>query len=546
MKKYFWLLLILVVPVLYTALKPASTNNECRKNPKAPQQGVLRAPLGQEPPTLNPVKATDAYSSAALSWTHEGLMTRDLCTGEWLPALALKYFFDEKNLSYTFILREQVQFHNGSEMTAEDVKFSFDVLKNSPTNAASKAHLLKVIDRAEVVDRYQVRFFLVKKYFDAVNLLVDPLNLRIIPKAVYDGAKGLASKEVIGTGAYVLKEWRRGKFLSLERNKNWWADKVASFKGMRNFTQVLMRINNDPASYVQMVEKGDLDIASLTPEYYHTKAQGADWGKKYFAKHFKIKMSMGYSFLGLNLEQPLFADVKTRKAMAHLMNRKLMRDKFSYGSADLVAGPWLENDKVDSSVKQIEFDPTVAKKLLAEAGWRDSDKDGTLDKKFGKEKTSFKFKMIFANRLSERYLTIFQEDLKHAGIQMELQYVEWAAFLKLLDEKKFMAFALGWTGQSVEGDPYPIWHSASGGLGGHNFVGYKNPKADEIILKIQAEMDKAKRNALYKQLYKIIAEDVPYIFLLSDVNIYYAHSEKIQMPQDGYAYGTGLEYWWYK
>jgi len=149
---------------------------------------------------------------------------------------------------------------------------------------------------------------------------------------------------------------------------------------------------------------------------------------------------------------------------------------------------------------------------LAKAGWVDGDKDGVLEKN-GKK---FEFTLFFANKDNEKYYILYQEDLKKAGIKMNLQLLEWNALLKNVDEAKFDAIAMGWGGGAVDHDPKQIWHSASIGTGGSNFIGYKNAKVDTLIDKARTELNKQKRIPLYREIYREIAADAPYVFMFND------------------------------
>lgn len=267
-------------------------------------------------------------------------------------------------------------------------------------------------------------------------------------------------------------------------------------------------------------------------------------------KVFKVKAEnrepKGYGFIGWNFRQPLFQDRRVRLALYHLLNREEMNKKFRFGMSELARGPvYNQSEYAAPEVQPILYDPQKAKQLLQQAGWKDSDKDGILDKVINGQKTPFRFTLIYSNKDVEKYWTWYKEDLKKAGIEMELKYVEWNSFLRLLDEGKFDAAALGWTG-SLEWDPKQIWHSSSAVPGGSNFIGYKNPEVDKLIEKARLELDKSKRVKMLRQVYTLIANDVPYAFLFNDKYALYAHSYRVEKPADTLTYEVGLDWWWAK
>ena len=140
--------------------------------------------------------------------------------------------------------------------------------------------------------------------------------------------------------------------------------------------------------------------------------------------------------------------------------------------------------------------------------------------------------------------TIFKEDSKKAGVEIELKLLEWNSFIKNIDDKNFDLMAMSWGGGDVEDDPKQIWHSTSMGKGGSNYISYSNPEVDKLIDQARGELDKAKRAELFKKVYGLIADDVPYIFLFNRKFEYYANSNKIKKVGDTFKYNFGYRSWW--
>jgi peptide/nickel transport system substrate-binding protein/microcin C transport system substrate-binding protein len=191
------------------------------------------------------------------------------------------------------------------------------------------------------------------------------------------------------------------------------------------------------------------------------------------------------------------------------------------------------------------FDLKKGSELLAKAGWKDSDKDGILDKTIKGKKTDLRFSLIYANKEVEKYFTLYKEDLKKAGVELDLKYLEWNSFLKLLDEGNFDAAALAWSG-TFEWDPKQIWHSSNAIPGGSNFIAYKNQEVDKLIDQARMDPDKKKRMEKLHRVYELIAEDAPYAWLFNDKFAFYATSNKIAKPADSFQYDVGHYYWWTK
>jgi peptide/nickel transport system substrate-binding protein/microcin C transport system substrate-binding protein len=297
---------------------------------------------------------------------------------------------------------------------------------------------------------------------------------------------------------------------------------------------------------LEAAKKGELDYLDLRVEAFMKKTEGAPWGKTIIKHKVANDSPKSYGFIGWNLRKELFQDKNVRVALAHLLNRAEMNKKFRYGMSDLANGAVYIKSEYNPGNKALEFNPKKAQELLAKAGWTDADKNGVLEKAINGKKTEFKFTLLYANKDVEKYWTLYREDLKKAGIDMELKYLEWNSFLKLVDDANFDAVTMAWGGGSVDPDPKQIWHSSGAVPGGSNFIGYKSPEVDKLIDEARIEPAKAKRVALLKKVYAKIAEDAPYAFLFNDKYEFYANSSRIGMPAETFKYEIGKDYWWVK
>ncbi|MEK6578204.1 MAG: ABC transporter substrate-binding protein, partial [Bdellovibrionota bacterium] len=196
--------------------------------------------------------------------------------------------------------------------------------------------------------------------------------------------------------------------------------------------------------------------------------------------------------------------------------------------------------------KAIDFDPKKALELLKEAGWEDTDKDGVLDRVIDGKKTSLRFTILEPNPDNVKYLTLYKEDAKKAGVGIEVKQIEWNSFVKLLDEHKFEAVRLAWGGGAIDLDPKQIWHSSSSAVGGSNFISYKNPEVDRLIEEARQIMDKKARIPKFRKVYELIAEDAPYVFMFNDKYILYGSTSRIGRDKETLKFSVGTEYWWAK
>lgn len=538
-------LVILTAGLATSAAKPPL---EIPGNPKAPVGGTYYANLTSEPESLNPINSSDRYSSVIQSYVMDGLLTTNPNTYEMEPGIAEKWDVSKDGLTYTFYIRDGVKFSDGKPLTVEDIKFSFENVKDPAYKAAHRIPYYENIEKVEIVDPKTIRFKMKKPYFKNLQVLGSGGFSPIVPRHVYGDPKKMGSKKLVGSGAYMIDRYDRGKNIVLKRNPNWWGHKDKRFAGANKFEKIYFRFIKEENLELEMVKKGQIDFMATQPEVFVKKAVGGPFGKS-ILKHQVENQDptiKSYSFVAWNLKNPLFQDKKVRKALVHLMNRKLMNEKFRFNLSDLATGPtYYRNEAIaDKSIKPMEFNPKKAGQLLKEAGWADKDKNGILEKTINGKPTEFSFTLLLANRDIEKYYTLYREDLKRAGINMDIKIIEWNTFTKLLDEKNFEAITLAWSVGSLEQDLKQIWHSDSAGPGGSNFISYSNPKVDKLIDQAREELNETKRRKLWKQTYRLIAEDAPYAFMFSTRYDLYVVNKRIGMIAPTLKYSRGEGYWW--
>ena len=399
--------------------------------------------LDREPETLHPIRSVDGFAGQVQSYVLESLLTRDVDTYELKPHLAEKWTTTKDHKSFTFTLRPNVKWHDGRPLTAKDVAFSFKVSKDPSYGGPHLLPYFESIDSVEVLDDLRVRFKIKKKYFN--NLAALGTIMDIIPEHIYKDKEKKLNHVLIGSGPYVFKKYEKGKKIILEQNKNWWGRSVKS--DTHTIPQIVFRfISNENDQLIRMAG-GLFDVLFLSTESYMKKTNKPPWGESITKREVQNKQAKGYSYIGWNLNNPLFKDKNTRRALNYLMNRNLMNKKFEYGKSKLATGPWYSwSDYADPSVKPILFNPKKASELLSRSNWADTDKNGILDKMVEGRKLEFKFTLIFSNQEAEKYFSIYQQDLKKNGISMSLRLMDWSAFLKIVQEKKFSAVGLGWGG----------------------------------------------------------------------------------------------------
>jgi peptide/nickel transport system substrate-binding protein len=396
-------------------------------------------------------------------------------------------------------------------VTVDDILYSYERIMDPKVDAPHLRVYYQDLEKVEKVDEKTVRFTYKKPYFLAFEFCG---GIPIVPKHLFDNGEDFnkhhLNRAPIGSGPYKFVTWDTGKRILLERNEDYWGKdldpKIAKFPGIK---RIDMEVIAEDTVALQVLKKGELDYAGL---------RAIQWVRQTDTRHFNELFSKykfyepTYSFIGWNMRRPFFSDARVRRAMTMLVNRKDILEKLNFGLGRIVSGPFFYDSKdYNHEVAPLPFDPEAAKKLLAEAGWKDHDGDGVLDK--DGQPFAFKFLIPSGRRFAERLGNILKEDLSKVGIRMEIDRLEWAVFIKNLDARDFDAVTLSWI-FGFDQDPYQVWHSSQGEKGS-NFVGFDNKEADKIIEEARGEFDRAKRAQMYQRFHRLVDEVQPYTFLFS-------------------------------
>ena len=503
--------------------------------------------LGGEPATLHPIRSTDYEASVIQTHVLEALLRRNSDTYEWESSLAKKWTMSPDGKTMTFEIFDNLQWSDGKALTTQDIKFSFSAYTNPAYGGIRYLPYFEKIKSATILSDTKIKFEVKEPYFG--NFQVVASFLKVIPEHIYKDPKSKLSKTVIGSGPYLISHYIRGKVLVLKKNPYW--------KGVENktdgkrflFPSIVFRFVSDPTDILLRMEKEQLDFTALSSESYVKKTNSAPWGSKIKKVTYSNKMPAGYSYIGFNLKRDLFKDRRVRKALAHLFNREFINEKFMYNKRELARGPWyFWSEYADPSVPPILFDFKEAKRLLREAGWTDEDQNAVLEKNIKGVKKEFEFTLMISSGASSfgKWFTFYQQDLKKAGIKLNLKFLDWTSFLKLKEDKNFDAVVMGWGGGVVDLDPKQIWHSSSSQKGGSNSISYSNPEVDALIDLGRSKLDKKERIQYFKKVYRLIADDVPYIFLFSSRQKFYGVNQRIENYRPTWNYELGLFYWTFK
>ena len=517
--------------------------SSCTKNKslKIDKSETFYINLGGEPENLHPIRSTDVYSSDIQDYVLESLLQRNKDTYEWEPLLAQRWEISPDGKVFTFELHDNLKWSDGKPLTTQDIKFSFEAYQNPEYGGIRFLPYFEKMDSVEILSDKKIKFTVKEPYFGNFQVMA---GMAILPEHIYKDPKTKLSKNIIGSGPYVLDQYIKGKLLTLKKNPLWEGKNHPVNKGKWRFQAIAFRFIKTDTDVLLRMEKGHLDFSGLTAEAFVEKTKQAPWGTDIRKVQYTNKQASGYGYIGFNLKKPLFQDRKVRKALAHLLNRRLINKKFYYNQRELARGPWyFWSEYADPHVKPIEFNPKKAIEILKSAGWDDKDKNGILEKVVDGTQKELAFTILFSHPDSEKYLTTYQEELKQAGIKLSLKILDWASFLRLIDDRNFDAVLLGWGKISIHFDPKSLWHSEGAKSKGSNYISYSNPEVDALIDKGRSQLNRKERIKTFQKIYKAIAEDVPYIFFFNAQKKFYGVNKRIDSPADAFNYSDSKFYW---
>ena len=448
---------------------------------------------------LIPLLASDSTSHEIAGMIFNGLIKYDKDLNI-VGDLAESWEISKDGLVITFRLRKGVRWHDGRPFTAEDVLYTYQVTVDPKTPTAYAGDFLKV-KKAEVLDAHTFRATYDKPFAPALM----SWSVGILPKHLLAGKEITTSplgRNPIGTGPYKFKEWVTGQKIVLVSNPDY-------FEGRPYIDGYIMRIIPDTATMFLELRANGIDRMGLTPLQYTRQTENNLFKKNY--NKFRY-LSFAYTYLGYNLKNPLFVDKRVRQAIAHAVNREEIIDGVLLGLGKPATGPYKpETWAYNPNVRQYPYDPKKAKALLAEAGWKDDNGDGIIEK----DGRPFEFEILTnqGNEVRAKCAEIIQRRLAEVGIRAKIRVVEWAAFVNdFINKRKFDATILGWT-IPMEPDLYDVWHSSKTGPQELNFISYRNEEVDALIVKARETFDQAVRKRCYDRIQEILAEEQPYLFL---------------------------------
>ncbi len=463
--------------------------------------GRMNVILSPEPPTLMLGLNQQSPTQIVAGKIYQGLLTYDFNLKP-MPGLAREWTVSPDGLTYTFKLFENVRWHDGKPFTAEDVIFSTQKFLME-VHARARANFSRVAE-ARAVDPLTVEYKL-KAPFAPFLLAFEVSSAPMVPKHIYDGTdfrNNPANQTPIGTGPFKFKEWRRGQFVHLVKNEEYFK------KGLPHLQEIFFQVIPDAASRLVAMESGQTHLASFGDiEYVFMPQVRANPNLEVTDK--------GYEFAGplawieFNHRIKPMDDKRFRQAVMHALDRNFIQKNIWFGQAKVATGPFNSSTRFyDPKTKQYPFNPAVAERLLEEMGLQ---KDAN-----GNRATLKLLGLPYGdswNKLSE----YIRQALRRVGVNVVLESTDagnWAKRYSDWDFEMTIVFLYQFGDPALGVSRTYLSTNIRKGAYGTNASGYVNPEVDRLFEAAVTQVDEEKRQELYSQVQRVLCEDVPQGWLL--------------------------------
>jgi peptide/nickel transport system substrate-binding protein len=546
----------LLAPLAILTLFSSSCRREEQSSMHKRSSNEVSIRLEAEPDRLNPLLSTISYSRQVFDPLHLYLMNYDPTTLVLVPQLLketpkielIKNGVFEGGTKYSFEIREEAVWDDGKPVTAADYEATLKLIFNPFLPTLGYRTFLENIQSFDIDKMNPKKFTIILNdtYFAGLESLTNVVP--VLPKHIFDADNSLDTVSLLklisdpspenqlknypfikdfadyylgeffsrnpegvnGAGPYKLVSWQSGQEILLEKKQAWWGDKLATdnaaFQAFPD--KLLFKIIPDPVSALAALKNEEIDVMqNIAPEDFLVLTSDSTT-KAHFS--FYTPSSLSSYYISLNTRLPILSDKKVRRAFAHAIDVDELIKNVFIGFGTRCATPLHPSSaEYNADLKPITFSIEKAKKLLAEAGWSDTDKDGILDKKLGGKKTALRVKYLAnASKASSMTLAeLIKSNARKAGIDVVIDAKDANTLLDKLRSREFEMISAG-RSITPQWSPSQNWRTDA-----DNRSGFGNEKTDQWIDALEREPNQSKRWVISKKLQAEIYEEQPEIML---------------------------------
>jgi microcin C transport system substrate-binding protein len=521
-------------------------------DPRALKGGAFRGELNDFPSTirLEGPEANTYFNFGITLMAYESLLAIHPTTQEYIPSLATHWQISPDKMTYRYRINPNARFSDGTPVTSEDVVASYDFRMDKTLQSPMTRLNLEKLDRPVAESKYIVRVHAKKLNwrnfleFSTNSMLIFPAHvLKALTGEKY--IKDYNYKLLPGTGPYVINDsdLDKGKTITVRRRNDYWAAKARANVGLNNFDELRFVVVRDENLAFEMFKKGDLDSYPISRARQWVEETNFDTVQRGLVQKRKIfnNEPQGFQGMAFNTRRAPFDDIRVRKALTLLMNRKQLIEKIMFNQYvpqnSYESGSPYENPDNPKN----EYNPEEALKLLADAGWNSRDSQGRLVK----NGVPLQIELLYDVKTFEPHLTVYQEDLRKVGINLNLRLITFETQFQLLNQRRFQMALMAW-GSSPFPDPETMWHSSLADVdSSNNFTGFKNARLDQLCGEYDRAFEMKDRIRVLREIDGILTNAYQYVLLWDAPYTRVIYWNKFGTPL-GYISSTGDYYGGYK
>jgi peptide/nickel transport system substrate-binding protein len=481
----------LLVAVLWLAVPPWGGAQE-----KPRTGGTLNVGIHADLYGLNPFIRMRSIDRNIRALVYESLVTID-GKGEVRPFLAESWKISPDGKEYTFVLRHGVKYHNGEEMTAEDIKWAVEYAKDPQHGATAKPNLDDV-DSVRAVDKYTVRFVMKRPVVSFLSGLSDLGVLFVLPKNSIPKGQTKVQAMPPGTGPFAFKEWRAGSHATFERHKDYWQ------KGFPYLDRVVLKPVPDASARLAALRAGDLHIITRLPSQWIAKVQKGEMPEVSLAP----AKYAGMRELYLNTVRPPFDNPKIRQAVVYAIDKQKILEGAYWGQGETAEERFYKGSPWNFGFPERKRDVAKAKALLKEGGYKGE-------------------KIVFVARQGQEEVAFIVPMLQEAGLNVAVETLEAGTYRT---RTRTGDYDMSPGGGDLPADPAQIAvefmcdeESVKLKARDNNRTGYCNKQLDALVDQADGTLDSKKRKELYKKAFEILYNETPEVFLAFEHRYFGVH-----------------------
>jgi len=483
--------------------------------------GTLVRAMTSEPATIDPQGAPSSGLSLVLPYLFDTLVVRDV-DNRLLPALAEKWEVASDGKTISMTLRSGVTFHDGSPLTADAVRLTFERFKQKGVKSPIYGGIQQIAG-IEVGDDLTVRFSFKEPAANFWSTISMPYAGILSPASMEKAATD-EQAQLVGTGPFILGEWQAGQSITLLRNEAYaWGSELTENRGAPHLEQFVFKVIPDAATQLAALQAGEVDVIFINNPDHLAKL------KQESSIRLEEAVLNSLIYLGFNTAKAPFDDPKVRQALSYAVNKDEILE-LALGGVGIRAfaplPPTLPGFDASLAQHELVYDPARAQALLAEAGFT-----GGSDAAWTREGQALTGVLLTSNRApNDAIASLLQSQLKAIGVPVEIQQLDSKAVMEATTAGKFDL--LLWRYDWNDPDALNIY-LGSDRVGSTNRVAYSNPTVDALLAQGARELDEAGRSGLYVEAQKLILADAPWQPLYVPLDVV-AMSARVDGARVGY------------